>query len=138
MNKFLSLKLKFASLDWTFYGTWINLLMKHKFINFYWIVNNLIVRNNYLSLTKESIQKQLLTEQMFFDIDVLKNFAIFRRRKTKVESVFNKVAGLQLSCEYCEIFKSSFFIKHIRWLLLKNLWISQESMGGVGVIDLSL
>ena len=28
-----------------------------------------------------------------------------------IESVFNKVAGLQLSCDYCEIFKNSFFHK---------------------------
>ena len=28
-----------------------------------------------------------------------------------LESLFNKVAGLQLSCEYFEIFKSSFFHK---------------------------
>ena len=35
------------------------------------LVNNLIVRNlllNYLTLIKESMQKQLLTEQMFFEI----------------------------------------------------------------------
>ena len=38
--------------------------MKHKFINFDSILNNLIVDNlliNYLNLEKESIQKQLLT-----------------------------------------------------------------------------
>ena len=28
-----------------------------------------------------------------------------------LENVFDKVAGLQLSCEFCEIFKSSFFHK---------------------------
>ena len=28
-----------------------------------------------------------------------------------LESVFNKFAGLQLSCEYCENFKNSFFHK---------------------------
>ena len=49
---------------------------------------------------------------MFFEIGVLKNIVILREKKTPVlESVFNKVAGLQLSCEYCEIFKSSFFHK---------------------------
>ena len=33
-------------LNWTFYVTWINLLlMKHKLVNFDWIVNNLIVCN---------------------------------------------------------------------------------------------
>ena len=28
-----------------------------------------------------------------------------------LESLFNKVAGPQLSCEYCEIFKNNFFYK---------------------------
>ena len=28
-----------------------------------------------------------------------------------LESLFNDVAGLQLSCEYCKIFKNSFFHK---------------------------
>ena len=28
-----------------------------------------------------------------------------------LESLFNKVAGQQLSCEYCEMFKNSFFHK---------------------------
>ena len=28
-----------------------------------------------------------------------------------LESVFHKVAGLQLSCEHCEIFKNRFFQK---------------------------
>ena len=54
MNKFLAQKIKLANLDWTFYVTWINLLlMKHKLINFNWIVNNLIALNlliNYLNL----------------------------------------------------------------------------------------
>ena len=34
-------------------------------------------RDTERALIKESIQKQLLTEQMFFEIGVLKNFAIF-------------------------------------------------------------
>ena len=33
-------------------------------------------------------------------------------RKTAVlEPLFNKVAGLQLSCEYCKVFKNRFFHK---------------------------
>ena len=53
--------------------------MKHKLINFDF--NNLIVRNlliSYLNLIKESIQKESLTELMFFEIGALKNFVIFR------------------------------------------------------------
>ena len=33
------------------------------------------------------------------------------------DSIFNQVADL-LSCERCEIFKNTFFIEHLRWLLL--------------------
>ena len=50
------------------------LLIKHKLINLNWTANNLIVRNlliNDLNLIKESIQKMLLTEQMFFEIGAL-------------------------------------------------------------------
>ena len=56
------------------------------------------------------------------------------------ESLFNKVAGLRpatllktcnfikketqrkvFSCEFCEIFKNTFFIEHLRWLLLTGV-----------------
>ena len=59
--------------------------------------------------------------QMFFKIHVLKNFTIFTEKHVseQSESLFDKVAGLQFfqketptqvfSCEYCEIFKDSFF-----------------------------
>ena len=43
----------------------------------------------YLNLMKESIQKQLLTEQMFFEIGALKNFAIFSGKHLPW-SVFSK------------------------------------------------
>ena len=103
------------NLDWTFYVLWINLLlMKHKLINFDWIVSNLIVCNlliNYLNLIKESIKKQLLSKKMFFEIDVLKNFCNIQRKTPVLECASNKVAGLQLCCEHCEIFKNSFFPK---------------------------
>ena len=46
---------------------------------------------------------------MLFKKGVLKNFAIFRTRV--LESLFNKFAGLQLSCEYYEVFKNNFFYK---------------------------
>ena len=37
-----------------------------------------------------------------------------------LESLFNKAEGLQVfSCEYFKIAKSSFFIEHLRWLLLE-------------------
>ena len=57
--------------------------------------------------------------QMFFKIGVIKNLAMFTGKQL-LELVFNKVADLQVfSCEYCKIAKSSFFIEHLRWLLLQ-------------------
>ena len=103
------------NLDWTFYVTWINLLlMKHKLINFDWIVNNLIVRNlliNYLNLIKESIQKQLLTEQMFFEIGVLKNFAIFRGKHLCWSVFLIKLQACNFPVNIAKNFKNSFFYK---------------------------
>ena len=69
--------------------------------------NNLIVCNlviNYLNLIKDSIQEQLLTKQFLFEIGVLKKAPV-------LESVLNKIGGLQLSCGFCEIFKNIFFYK---------------------------
>ena len=57
---------------------------------------------------------------MFFIIGVLKIFAVLK-------SLFDKIADLKarketpaqvFSCEYCKIFKNTFFAEHPRWLLL--------------------
>ena len=54
--------------------------------------------------------------QMFFKIGVLK-ISQNSQENSLLESLFNRVASLELfSCEYCESFKSSFFIEHLRWL----------------------
>ena len=51
--------------------------------------------------------------------DVLQNrcfseFHNIHRKTLMLESLFNKVAGLKaFSCEYCEIFKNSFFIEQL-------------------------
>ena len=111
--------------------------MKHKLINFDGIVNSLIVHNlliNYRNLSKESINTEAVAHSC--SVAVLKNqkqtlayvlrdgcpqkFCNIQRKTPVLESAFNKVAGLQLSCEYCEFFKNSFFIKHLQWLFLKN------------------
>ena len=99
-----------------------------KFRNFN--VRNLLI--NYLNLIKESIQKQLLTEMVrhtlkctvnaarflkcvwpFWEILHLKGYTFWniQRKTSLLESVYNKVTGLQLSCEYCKIFKNRFFPK---------------------------
>ena len=47
-------------------------------------------------------------------------FRNIHKKTLVLEPLFDKVAGLQVfSCEYSEIFKSSFFIEHPRWLLLQ-------------------
>ena len=63
---------------------------------------------------------------MFFKIDFLKNFTIFKGKHLcwsllliKFCNFFKKETPMQVfSCEYWGIFKNSFFIEHLRWLLL--------------------
>ena len=48
---------------------------------------------------------------MFFKIGIINNRNI-HRKTTVLESLFSKVVGLQsFSCEYCEIFKRTFFYR---------------------------
>ena len=54
-----------------------------------------------------------------------------------LESLFNKVAGLQVCnfikktprqvspCEYCEICKNTFFTEYLRWLLLSQSRVAE-------------
>ena len=75
--------------------------------------------------------------QMFFKISVLKNFAIFagkhlcwslflEKLQTWRSATLLKKTPIQMfSCEYCGIFKNTFFIEHFRWLLL-----NKEEWGG--------
>ena len=46
------------------------------------------------------------------------------------ESLFKKEGLAQvLSCEFCDIFKNTFFIEHLLWLLLKlqrRIWVIVE------------
>ena len=62
------------------------------------------------------LNKRVNTEESAHRADVILNrcpekFRSSQRKTTALESVFNKVAGLQLSCKYCEFFKSRFFHK---------------------------
>ena len=74
----------------------------------------------------------------FFPMSILKDLRIICNVHWKtpvLESLFNNFAslnGLKLywketltqqvfSCEYCEIFRKSFFIEHLRWLRLNNI-----------------
>ena len=97
--------------------------MKHKLVCL--TVHNLLLNHpNLIRFNTETAAHRcsmgVLNNQKQLLADVLHNI----QRKTPVlESLFNKVAGLQihiLSSEYCKNFKNSFSIKHLRWLLLKN------------------
>ena len=68
----------------------------------------------------DGTQKQ--PPKVFYEKTILENFAIFT--PTVLESFLNKVAGLQafnlmkkrlqFSCKYCEIFRNTYFGKHLR------------------------
>ena len=67
--------------------------------------------------------------QMFFKIGGLKNFttstgkylcwSLFLIKLEASAPVLKRTPTQVLSCEYCQIFKNRFFIKHHWWLLLK-------------------
>ena len=64
---------------------------------------------------------------MLFKIGVLQIFRSIYRKTLVLEYLFKKIADLKacketptqvFSCEYCEIFKKTFFAERLRWLLL--------------------
>ena len=68
--------------------------------------------------------------EVFCKKGVLRNYAKFKGKHLWQSLFFNKVAGevcdyikketlaQVFSCEYFQIFKNAFFMKHLRWLLL--------------------
>ena len=77
---------------------------------------------------------------MFCKICVLKNFVKFTGKQLCQSLLFNKVAGLRpvtllkkrlwqmFSCEFREIFRNTFFIEHLRWLLLNKTYKKKMSV----------
>ena len=60
---------------------------------------------------------------MFYKIGVRKNFTIFIGKHLFWSQLYYKEIPTQVfSCEYCEIFKNTSFIEHLRWLLLELLF----------------
>ena len=60
---------------------------------------------------------------MSFEVGILKNFTIFSVKHLRWSLFFSyqkKTPTQVLSWEYCEIFETSFFIEHLRCLLLKG------------------
>ena len=64
----------------------------------------------YFNRVKNLIVLSLLKNQMFFEIAALK-VSQYSEQNTCAGVCFNKVAGLQLSCEYYKIFKNGLFHK---------------------------
>ena len=97
-------------LDWTFYVTWINLLlMKHKSINFDWIVNTLVVHNlliNYLNLKKSQYRSSC--SPLFCSC---KNFAMFRVKHLCWSLLLIKLQVCNFPVNIAKCFKNSFFHK---------------------------
>ena len=72
-------------------------------------------------------------QEVFCKKGVLRNFAKFTGEPLCESLFFNKVAGGScnfikketlaqvFSCEFCEISKNTFFIEHLRWLLLEDV-----------------
>ena len=75
--------------------------------------------------------------EVFCKKGILKNFTKFTGKHLRQSLIFYKVSGLSLQlikketlvqvffCEFCEIFKNTFFIKYLRWLLLKGSGIER-------------
>ena len=40
--------------------------------------------------------------------------------KVKTASLLNRDSNTSVSCEYCEIFRNTYFMEHLRWLLLSS------------------
>ena len=78
-------------------------------------VSTYIYRKKYLS---EATFRRCSSKQVFLKIWQ------YSQENTISRNLFlNKVSDLRpptqvFSCEYCEIFKNSFFIEHLQWLLL--------------------
>ena len=71
------------------------------------------------------------SRSLFFKIGAFKNFMKLTEKHLCWSFLFNLVTGLRasnfiiiiffirvFSCEYCKIFKNSFSLEHLRWLLL--------------------
>ena len=66
------------------------------------------------------MQKQLLTEQLFFEIDILKNFAIITGKHLCWSLFLIKLQACNSLVNIPKFLRTALLIKHIQWLLLKN------------------
>ena len=112
--------------------------------------NNLIVHNllmNYLNQGLNLIKDvwcsvSVLKSRKQPLADVLQNRCSSKlcniQTKTPVlESLFNELQVCNFPANIADLLRTVFFIKHLQWLLLKNLQIFQENISSEGVIDLT-
>ena len=106
----------FSVFDWK-YPFWENLVQKIKIVS---LSRNLVSRLIKLLELNKRINTEAAAHRCSVAVlknqkqplaDVLQNWCNIQRKTIVLEFLFNKVAGLQLSCEYCEIIKNSFFYK---------------------------
>ena len=89
-----------------FYTPW----KQQKILQIFRAYRNAIFGRNKLICFQNAFRSS--RSQMFFKKGILKNFVIFTGKHLCWSLFFNKVAGLLVfSCEYCEIFKNSFFYR---------------------------
>ena len=84
-----------------------------------------------VSTKRRDIQKQLFTGVVAavcrcFTKQVFLKSSHYSHETPMLEPLFNKhchkeIPTQMFSCKYCKIFKYSFFIQHLRWLLLQVL-----------------
>ena len=69
--------------------------------------------------------------QMLLNLGVLENFCKFHRKISVLQSLFNKIADLQIqqSCflvKFGKVLRTPVFTEHLQWLLLENLFRSSR------------
>ena len=109
-------------------------------LNSHATVKKKMLRANFIQLMSKPLRKAIMKRfykssrpEVFSKKGVRKSFAKFRAKHLCQNLFFNKVAGLrhitlkkrkkkrlaqEMSCEFCEIFKNTFFTELFRWLLL--------------------
>ena len=138
--------MEFASLQKWYFLPFFDLLTDEKSLCKRLFIDSANIWNNWCetrySISKEDLINWLIEayvccysrfrssrSQMFFKIGGLKNFTTSSGKylcwsllliKLQASAPLLKKTQTQMfSCEYCQIFKNRFFIKHLWWLLLK-------------------
>ena len=126
INHFLKAWLPPASIQFLVY--WVKLKIAWFPLSHNIITYVLFQRKSHSNAgSRSQVQKQSFANAMK---NIFLKFRNIHSKTSVLESVFIKVAELHacnfikvtstqlFSCEYCKIFKNSFFIEHVQWLVL--------------------